>query len=52
MLILSDNLQDKSKALQILKSLFDVHGQNDKVIQSKYLNVLVEVNLAEATKIQ
>lgn len=35
-----------------MKSLFDVHGQNDKVVQSKYLNILVDTNLNEAIKVQ
>lgn len=32
--------------------MFEVHGQNDKNVQSKWLNVLVEVDFKEALKVQ
>ena len=43
---------NKNKALEIFKQLFEAHGSYDKVIQSRYLNLLVDVNLNEAIKVQ
>lgn len=54
MLSLADLLQtlgDKNKSFEILKALFEAHGQNDKIVQSRYLSVMAEVNLAEAIKV-
>lgn len=45
------NSNNKDKALEIFKILYEHHGKDDKMVQSKYLNILTEVNLAEAVKI-
>ena len=42
----------KEQALEILKPIFENHGQSDKLVQSKFLNLLADVNLSEAIKIQ
>ena len=48
---LLESLNETVKACDIMKKLFDVYGQYDKMVQSKYLNLLTDINISEAIKL-
>lgn len=53
-MFISDILLNEGKekeAMKILKDLFDAHGKESKEVQSKYLNLLAEINPDEAIKV-
>ena len=53
LLVLADLQPNPQKSLEILKSLYDVHGSTDKLVQGRYLSMLVDSgNLVEATRLQ
>lgn len=50
LLLLSEHAQP-NQAVTLLKTLYENHP-SDKVVQARYLNLLVETNLQEAVKVQ